>query len=380
MALRVLLADESSTIKKVMQLALSDFAVEVKAVPVGLDVLPVTKSFKPDIIFADVLLTKRNGYEVSLELKNDPETTNIPIVLMWSGFMEIDENKVTESRADGRLEKPFDAEHLRGLVNNLVKKTSENPVSQYLTFPDMPEFEEMPAETPAADHSAPEAMHMDPELNTLDSIPEISEDEALSLDIPGEEFTSVPLTSPKGEDEMDEGGWAHQDLTKFKLNIPQNESEDFASKFVIPQDEDLSNAHIEVSGNFEEISFDETSADLTQKPAPVAAKAPPKSLPEDSFLGKVEKSVKDQMMETLNKGPAAAKAQPTAAGAKPSPANAQGKTQSKVDLSSEMMEKIVREEAREVIESVCWKLLPEIAERIVREELSKLMRETEKSI
>ncbi|UYL07487.1 response regulator [Bdellovibrio sp. SKB1291214] len=380
MALRVLLADESSTIKKVMQLALSDFAVEVKAVPVGLDVLPVTKSFKPDIIFADVLLTKRNGYEVSLELKNDPETSNIPVVLMWSGFMEIDEGKVTESRADDRLEKPFDAEHLRGLVNKLVKKTSENPVSQYLTFPEMPEFEEMPNETPAADQSAAEVAYADPELNTLDSIPEISEDEALSLDIPGEEFTSVPLTSPKGEDEMDEGGWAHQDLTKFKLNIPQNETEDFASKFVIPQDEDLSNAHIEVSGNFEEISFDEASPDLTQKPAPVAAKAPPKTLPEDSFLGKVEKSVKDQMMETLNKGPSAPKAQPTAAGAKPTPANAQGKTQSKVDLSSEMMEKIVREEAREVIESVCWKLLPEIAERIVREELSKLMRETEKSI
>ncbi len=375
MALRVLLADESSTIKKVMQLALSDFAVEVKAVPVGLDVLPVTKSFKPDIIFADVLLTKRNGYEVSQELKNDPETANIPVVLMWSGFMEIDEAKVTESKANDRLEKPFDAEHLRGLVNKLVKKTAENPVSQYLTFPEMPDFEEMPA-----DDGMQIQVH-DPEaVDPLAAIPEISEDEALSLDIPGEEFTSVPLTTPKAEDEMDENGWAHQDLTKFKLNIPQAETDDFASKFVIPQDEDLSHAHIEVSGNFEEISFDENGPDLTEKPAPVAAKAPPKAMPEDSFLGKVEKSVKDQMMETLNKGPSANKAQPAAAGAKPSPANAQGKTQSKVDLSHEMMEKIVREEAREVIESVCWKLLPEIAERIVREELNKLMRETEKSI
>jgi len=50
MALRVLLADESSTIKKVMQLALSDFAVEVRSVPVGFDVLPVAQNFKPDIV------------------------------------------------------------------------------------------------------------------------------------------------------------------------------------------------------------------------------------------------------------------------------------------------------------------------------------------
>ncbi len=49
--------------------------------------------------------------------------------------------------------------------------------------------------------------------------------------------------------------------------------------------------------------------------------------------------------------------------------------QSKVDLDSNMMEKIIREEAREVIESICWKVLPEIAERVVRAELNKLLKE-----
>ena len=68
MALRVLLADESSTIKKVMQLALQDFGVEVKSVPIGLDVSQAAKSFRPDIIFADVLLAKKSGYDVSAEL------------------------------------------------------------------------------------------------------------------------------------------------------------------------------------------------------------------------------------------------------------------------------------------------------------------------
>ncbi|MGE5086822.1 MAG: response regulator [Bacillota bacterium] len=365
MALRVLLADESSTIKKVMQLALSDFAVEVKAVPVGLDVLPVTKSFKPDIIFADVLLSKRNGYEVSQDIKKDPETAHIPVVLMWSGFMEIDEAKVSESKAEGRLEKPFDAEHLRNLVNNLVKKTTTNPVSSFLNFPEMPEFEETPQES-----AAPAAE----EISNINTIPEISEDEALNLDVPGEEFSSVPLTTPRSEEELDEGGWAHQDLTKFKLNIADVEAkDDFASKFVIPQDDELTSAHVEISGDFEEISFDEHGPDLVQKPTTQPAqKAPPKATSGESFLGKVEKSVKDQMMETLQKGPAAKPAT--------TPPAAQGKVQSKVDLNPEMMEKIIREEAREVIESVCWKLLPEIAERIVREELNKLMRDTERSV
>ena len=46
MALRVLLADESSTIKKVFQLALQDFAVDVRPVNIGVDVLKVVKSVK----------------------------------------------------------------------------------------------------------------------------------------------------------------------------------------------------------------------------------------------------------------------------------------------------------------------------------------------
>src|SRR5690606_27290914 len=108
MALRVLLADESSTIKKVFQLALQDFAAELKPVNLGVDVLPVAQSFKPDIIFADVLLQKRNGYEVSAELKQDPALKSIPVVLMWSGFMELDEDKYQASMANAQLEKPFD--------------------------------------------------------------------------------------------------------------------------------------------------------------------------------------------------------------------------------------------------------------------------------
>lgn len=366
MALRVLLADESSTIKKVMQLALSDFAVEVKSVPVGLDVLPVAKSFQPDIVFADVLLAKRNGYEVCGDLKGDPETKHVPVVLMWSGFMEVDENKIAESQANGRLEKPFDADHLRNLVNSLVQKTKANPVSSFLTFPAMPEFQE------AADSAAP-ATALSSTIEDIYAIPEDS-DEHHPLDVPGEEFSAVPLTSPKESpvaEEQDEGGWAHQDLTKFKINIPeQTDAEDFAAKFVIPQDDELANAHFEVSGDFEEVHFgDEIEGqklgpDLTERRIQGAPERKLTAVTTEAVVSKVEKSVKEQMMESLRKGPSAA----------------QPNTQSQGDLKADMMEKVVREEAREMIEAICWKVLPEIAERIVREEINKILRNTEKSV
>ena len=135
MALRVLLADESVTIKKVIQLALQDFAVEVKAVPVGLDVLEVSKSFQPDLVFADILLQKRSGYEVCADLKKDQATAAIPVVLMWSSFMELDQRQVDSCGADGRLEKPFEVEALRKLVLELVPRTRSQRLAHFLDYP-----------------------------------------------------------------------------------------------------------------------------------------------------------------------------------------------------------------------------------------------------
>jgi CheY-like chemotaxis protein len=138
MALRVLLADESSTIKKVFQLALQDYAVEVKSVNLGMDVLAVAQKYKPDVIFADVLLQKQSGYDVCEEIKRDAHLTQTPVVLMWSGFMELDQDKFEASGANGRLEKPFDVKTLRQLVQTLVPKTKSQDMSQYLQFPKLP--------------------------------------------------------------------------------------------------------------------------------------------------------------------------------------------------------------------------------------------------
>ena len=135
MALRVLLADESSTIKKVISLALQDFAVEVKVVHSGVDVVEVAKQFNPDIILADVLLQKKNGYEVCFDIKNDPALAKIPVILMWSSFMDLDEKAYQKSKANAKLEKPFEVDDLRKLINTFATKTREQTASGFLKFP-----------------------------------------------------------------------------------------------------------------------------------------------------------------------------------------------------------------------------------------------------
>lgn len=135
MSLRVLLADESDTIKKVFQLALQDMNVEIKTVQSGLDVANVAQNFLPQIIFADVLLQKKNGYDTCLEIKQNKKLASIPIILMWSSFMELDQEQFAKSKAEDQLEKPFDADLLRNMVKKYVPKAGENPLSQFLKFP-----------------------------------------------------------------------------------------------------------------------------------------------------------------------------------------------------------------------------------------------------
>jgi CheY-like chemotaxis protein len=122
MSLRILLADESSTIKKAFELGLNSFGAEIKNVQHGIDVLEVAEHFKPDIIFADVLISKMNGYEVCSQIKSHDTLGATPVVLMWSGFMDIDEDKYYTCQADGKIEKPFSADQLMSIIQNLVQK------------------------------------------------------------------------------------------------------------------------------------------------------------------------------------------------------------------------------------------------------------------
>jgi two-component system cell cycle response regulator len=318
MALRVLLADESSTIKKVLQLALQDFSVEVKSVPVGLDVLQVAKSYKPDIIFVDVLLQKRNGYEVSGDLKKDQELRNIPIVLMWSGFMELDEAKAKECKADRRLEKPFDADTLRGLVKDLVPQTNSNLISSYLSFPDLPPMVEDPKSAPVfAEAEEPEEFENVPLPSAKASIPQ-------------------PTVSKSADN------WARQDLSRFKIQLPKEDVFEAVS--------DLTGSSIAISSEIggEEISIVNVSLDEIDSLSMDELTPPPKGQSAALLPGRSEQT--SAAYSGTNLG----------------------------SVAPNTAERVLREEARAVIESVAWKVLPEIVERVVREELQKLLKDAER--
>ncbi|MEC9282195.1 MAG: response regulator [Bdellovibrionota bacterium] len=263
MALRILLADESATIKKVIELSLQDFSLDLKTVNLGVDVLDVARKFQPDIVFVDILLQKKNGYEVCNDLKSDEETQNIPVVLLWSGFMDLDQQKLQVVGADKTLEKPFDSDAIRSLINQLVPQSGQaNPLMEHVEIPEIPApgdytqvrsldeinkrltANEASRNTQAEENSSQDVSDAQNwSMDSFDSLPELDfpdEDEAEAIDALEEEddFSHFELKTPSlapeeapetlielAEEEENDNEWLNQSLGKFKLDLPDEDNE-----------------------------------------------------------------------------------------------------------------------------------------------------------
>lgn len=349
MALRVLLADESHTIKKVFQLALQDYAVEVRPVNVGSDVLSVAKSFHPDIIFADVLLQKKSGYEVCAEIKGDSELQNTPVILMWSGFMEVDDDKVQASRANAKLEKPFDVNTLRKLVHDHVPKTKTQKLSGFLKFPDRPDFEESAPPPPPPSEGASQANWNMESFDPMESpkVQEAGDDfQALALTKPEEKDQDLQLISDS-EEEVN-ANWTQQSLNKFKVSVDEaNSDNDVPVDYLVP----------------------EGPLDVPRGLKPDAKTPPVKDVlnwkTEDSQV--LEKPyVIDQASQTFEyRGPT----NPSFPGGTP--------IEPRLGPTPEQIQKLVEERAQTLIEEAVWKIVPELASRMIERELQRLLSEKE---
>ncbi len=301
MALKVLLADESTSIKKAFQLALADYGVEVKSVPSGLDVLSVSLDFMPDIIFADVLLTKKSGYDVCKEIKSHPQLSSVPFILMWSHFMEFDTSVATAAGFTDKLEKPFDTEMLRSKINSYVFKTKKHPLHGMIQYPDMPNFIE--TETMARQKNN----YFTQKNNLIAG--EIVNPES------GDEFESVSLNQNTNTTSKKD---------TFEIQI---ETENF--------------------GDFEEVV-------LVKSDQPA----------------NLQSRIHEQIQNYIEHSPVALSksAQP------------QSSQNTYTSKPSNFDEHMMREEVRLMAEKICWQIIPDITEKIVREEITKLLSNLDKSI
>ncbi|WP_242395195.1 response regulator, partial [Anaeromyxobacter oryzisoli] len=117
----LLLADDSITIQKVVGITFAkNEDIKVTAVDNGEAAIAKARELKPDLILADVVMPKRNGYEVCEAVKADPALRHIPVLLLAGTFEAFDEARARAARADGHIAKPFESQALIDKVNAIL--------------------------------------------------------------------------------------------------------------------------------------------------------------------------------------------------------------------------------------------------------------------
>ena len=112
MSRKLLLADDSITIQKVIGITFANEDYQLAIVDNGDAALEKARAERPDLILADVFMSGKNGYEVAAAVKQDPALQGVPVLLLAGTFEPFDEEKAVSSGADSWISKPFESQAL----------------------------------------------------------------------------------------------------------------------------------------------------------------------------------------------------------------------------------------------------------------------------
>lgn len=165
---KILVADDSSTIRRIVEHALTAGSTRVLQAADGLAAIEVAIAERPDLVLCDVSMPGLSGYDVAERLKEDPQTASIPVVFLAGAFERYDEHRAQQSGAFARLDKPFEIGTLVDTVTRALARDRGNAPSEAHargtstpTFSGIPRVDALPPQpsTPfrrVADHDLPE--------------------------------------------------------------------------------------------------------------------------------------------------------------------------------------------------------------------------------
>ena len=139
---KLLLADDSITIQKVVDLTFADEGVSVVCVNNGREAIERLAEFLPDIVLADVFMPQMNGYEVCEYIKQNEKLKHIPVMLLVGSFEPFDEEEARRVGANDTLTKPFQS--IRRLMDKVGLLTSNRPPEEQIPTAELPKPEASP--------------------------------------------------------------------------------------------------------------------------------------------------------------------------------------------------------------------------------------------
>jgi CheY-like chemotaxis protein len=162
----LLLADDSVTIQRVIELTFADEDVQVIAVSDGDQAIERLQASPPDIVLADIGMPGKNGYEVAQFVRQTPRLAHIPVVLLTGAFEPVDQARANEAGCDGVLAKPFEPQLVISRVKELLgrRQPSSAPAAPAAANPWPPA-----APAAAASNTAAPPQQLDDYFDRLDA-------------------------------------------------------------------------------------------------------------------------------------------------------------------------------------------------------------------
>jgi len=128
---KLLLADDSITVQRVIELTLADEGLDVLTVGDGEQAVATLEREQPEIVLADVSMPGRDGYGVAEYVKRSPVFgAKTRVVLLSTAFAPIDKGRADRLGVDGVLTKPFDPQTAIDLVRRVLSQPPQRPVSE----------------------------------------------------------------------------------------------------------------------------------------------------------------------------------------------------------------------------------------------------------
>ena len=161
----ILLADDSVTIRKIVEITFGGTDVRVEAVGSGREALDRLKDLRPDLALLDVVMPGPSGYEVCRAIKASARP--VPVLLLAGTFEPFDAVLARECGSDGHVTKPFDARQLVERVEDLLAAGSRPKPVRDLPSDDLEAiFDDLAAQkgaAPATAAAVPSATTLQPE-------------------------------------------------------------------------------------------------------------------------------------------------------------------------------------------------------------------------
>jgi CheY-like chemotaxis protein len=121
----ILLADDSTTIRRLVKQTFADENFRIVEVSNGDAAIKMLEEMRPSIVLTDIYMPGKNGYEVCAFIRNHPALQATPVILLVGAFDAFDEETAKESGATANITKPFEPGALIELVLSLLPREEE---------------------------------------------------------------------------------------------------------------------------------------------------------------------------------------------------------------------------------------------------------------